>query len=929
LLLASDPNKHVFLFFLLSLFHSHVVLSLTIVDRTEYPPNTAVSLDLPSFFVDMMLKHAPQQPYDSFTVDQFSNDSHKVLLPFSSKRLNSNYLVQNTMAVHETTTEEDDDDSLFGSPPPQFEGRASSPALALPTATSTYKNSSSALNIPVSVFAGIQNVGTIALTGSQLDSELPIHPLALSLNHGMVPRPPALPQKQSQAIAASTTPSAVRSDCIVAPSTADPPRSSTARKRSRPSQPRFQSEPATEPALEFSLPDPSAPPPVHFLRSQENLLGKAGRVGGITTTLPQPRGSTPSNPILIGDDDDAPIIGRRNGSKSRESSIDPTKLAQPSNEEIVSVLVGQRDIFPVLESILKLIANGAQPKPRLTGFERRLPGSSTHECSMGPPAKKRKLNRVPAGAADWDVPFPFADGEGPTAYHQNWERDRGKQLIAELIKLIKVASRKAAAKKYIAQQIPGSEGGGEKRYIQGHYRPETALYGSQLESGIMSTCGNLQPMPGHPSQKTSLDSPLEPAIPPSIPSLQEEIQQSLDQLLSSFMESSVESADFMSTRDATDISQSPNSSVPPTAMFESWMNILNAFPIDSDGAGAETQVLSSESNMTTPLSVRSTPGIDDFGLLSIPPDLDVVLGSTVGTPPPVPTPSTSTLFDFTSISPTLPSTSVQDLPSSHSVEFDDFAFNPNLSVEPLDPLFLVPAATGTGTFANLSSAVSEDPTRPSSPLRSAGSESQAMTPTSASWELSLPDILSCSNGDGEGQGMWRDSLWSMFDDVAQHGLSYNSGVDLDLGRNGFGEKDDFLSLRPPVRDKGKAKEVVEPSSTTKMVETGPQIGPVTQSVFNALLSTKTRDELLACITGSASSTPISATAKPMKRSNETDSERSARQRRKEDIIRRAKERRQEIQEDLNNIKRQLWETTVEQAALIQLTKKLEVDGSET
>jgi len=843
------------------------------------------------------------------------------------------------MAVRELqVTAEDDDDSLFGSPPPpQFEGRAESPALALPSAASTYKSSSSALNLPISVVAGIQNVGTIALPGSQLDSEFPIHPLALSLNHGMVPRPPALPQKQFQTIAASTTPSAVRSDGTVTPFIANPSRSSAtapptscgssssgrARKRSRPSQPRFQSEPATEPAMEFPLPDPSAPPPVHFLRSQENLLGKAGRVGGITTTLPQPRGSTPSNPILIGDDDDAPIIGRRNGSKSRESSIDPTKLAQPTNEEIVSVLVGQRDIFPVLESILKLIAKGAQPKPRPTGFERRLPGSPTRECSMGPPSKKRKLNRVPAGAADWDVPFPFADGEGPNAYHQNWERDRGKQLVVELIKLIKVASRKAAAKKYIAQQKPGSEGG-EKRNIQGYYRPETALYDPQgSQNGIMLKGGDPpQPMPG---QKTTLDSSLELAVRPSIPS-QEEIQQSLDQLLSSIMESSVERADLGSTRETTDISQPPNWPVPSTAMFESWMNILNNFPTDSDGTGAEAQLLSSESNMTTPLSVRSTPGIDDFGVLPIPTNLE---GSTVGTPPPVPTPSTSTLFDFTSISPTLPSTSVQDLPS-HSVEFDEFAFDPNPGVEPLDSLFLVPAATGSGTSVNPILAISKDSSRPSPP-RSAGSESLAVTPTSPGWELSLPDIFS-SNNDGEGQGMWRDSLWTMFDDVAHHGPSGNSGVDLDLGRDDFGEKDlnvDFLSLQPPVRNKGKAKEVVEPSTTTKMVETVSQFGFVTQSVFNALLSTKTRDELVACITGSASSSTAPSTAKSMKRSSETDSERSARQHRKEDIIRRAKERRQEIREGLKDIKRQLWETTVEQAALIHLTKKLEVEGSET
>ena len=156
---------------------------------------------------------------------------------------------------------------------------------------------------------------------------------------------------------------------------------------------------------------------------------------------------------------------------------------------------------------------------------------------------------------------------------------------------------------------------------------------------------------------------------------------------------------------------------------------------------------------------------------------------------------------------------------------------------------------------------------------------------------------------------------------------------MDLGRSSFGENDldvDFLSLQPPVIGKGKAMEVVGPLTTTKIIETIPQIGSVAQSVFNALLSAKTRDELLACISGTTPSTTpsTSTTAKSMKRSDETDSERSARLRRKEDIIRRAKERRQEIQESLNNIKRQLWETTIEQAALVNLTKKLEVDSND-
>src|SRR6266508_1643138 len=90
-----------------------------------------------------------------------------------------------------------DQDSLFGSPPPspRLPGRPASPALALPSAGST-----SVANVSAHLLEkGNQkqgekdkNVGTIALPGSQLNSELPIHPLALSLSHGVVHRPPAL-----------------------------------------------------------------------------------------------------------------------------------------------------------------------------------------------------------------------------------------------------------------------------------------------------------------------------------------------------------------------------------------------------------------------------------------------------------------------------------------------------------------------------------------------------------------------------------------------------------------------------------------------------------------------------------------------------------------------------------------------------------------
>ncbi|KAF8442353.1 hypothetical protein L210DRAFT_3342551, partial [Boletus edulis BED1] len=58
----------------------------------------------------------------------------------------------------------------------------------------------------------------------------------------------------------------------------------------------------------------------------------------------------------------------------------------------------------------------------------------------------RKLKHVPAGAVDWDIPFPFAPGEGPEAYRDTWARDRTKQLATQLLKLVKNAAKRAAIK---------------------------------------------------------------------------------------------------------------------------------------------------------------------------------------------------------------------------------------------------------------------------------------------------------------------------------------------------------------------------------------------------------------------------------------------------------------------------------------------------
>jgi len=83
----------------------------------------------------------------------------------------------------------------------------------------------------------------------------------------------------------------------------------------------------------------------------------------------------------------------------------------------------------------------------------------------------------------------------------------------------------------------------------------------------------------------------------------------------------------------------------------------------------------------------------------------------------------------------------------------------------------------------------------------------------------------------------------------------------------------------------------------------------------------------ALLNSMATSTALAPSASTTNSHRQLVSGLSARQIRKEDILKRANERREEIQEELNTVKRRLWETTIEQAALIHLTRKLDAESN--
>lgn len=203
------------------------------------------------------------------------------------------------------------------------------------------------------------------------------------------------------------------------------------------------------------------------------------------------RGTTAENPIVVEDESlpRQPFIGKR---PLLSGSSTLSQLPRPTSEQILGSLLQQKNIIPIVVSLLRLLVPGAPslatttpnypqcpPPPPVTFiYDSR---SQSPEYFAGgdvsaPPVKRRKLNTVPAGAADWDVPYPFPQGHGPENYRETWERERGKQLLADLMQLVQGSAQKAAAKAWYQQRHYGRE-----PTVNKYYRPKTMYYG--LERG--------------------------------------------------------------------------------------------------------------------------------------------------------------------------------------------------------------------------------------------------------------------------------------------------------------------------------------------------------------------------------------------------------------------------------------------------------------
>ncbi|KAG6908541.1 hypothetical protein DXG01_004174 [Tephrocybe rancida] len=829
--------------------------------------------------------------------------------------------------------QEEDQDSLFGSPPSSpVRGRSPSPALALPSASNS-----------------TQNVGTIALPGSHHYSELPVTPLALSLSYALTELPQWPPALRSTAIP-SNTPTPTSSSRASSAGPSGRPKKKIKKAQSKESTPR-------PPPPEIPLPDPSGPVPANFLRNQSALLGTAGLVGGVKpahlSTNRRSRGTVISNPIVI-DDEEQPAPPRLSNFRQpypKQMEIAASLLPTPSTQDVVAMLIGQKDIFPVLESLLRLIAAGGgpqalnppTPKP-LTSFRRTpqsfqpsgsaMPGASTSFSTAGPssmpPQKKRRLNHVPAGAVDWDVPYPFPEGQGPESYRTTWEHQRGKQLVSQLVTLIKSAARKAATRKYLQneeakKQFLASQQAydrireaarlkeAEEPKVYGHYRPSTVTYGLQGEAAAAARAqvqavltdasnGNKKTTPAIVSTTPSCR-----PIPPSTSSTSgPQSSTPFDQLISSLLAATPNQNTDLSSRtsssnnaiigvdivepDSSATSGSPNPEGLDQGLFDNWMNILQTFPMPAQDFSSTHNMWGlppqSQSDASTS---TSTPANDDFGFFDFdqtdPSPVDpgsYDFGSIFGAE------STSST---TAIAHTVPSVSPTTQNTTPFFTPQDLAIDPALlAISIPQPSITTPA-----------NALETTPSLAGSPMPSLSSlgDIDPSTPNSAIWDQSMPEIFT---GFGEasvfenrlvgrvyrreglaGQGMWGRALRNTF----LQAYDFRQG----------GADDSLNTFSVTTEGKGKGKDTGDSVARPPL-----------------LLPTAARSEYGNF--SMSSSIPLQISAPSIAILRPADRPQTS----KADILRRATERKKQLKAEIETVRTQLWETTIEQGVLSHMNK---------
>jgi len=775
----------------------------------------------------------------------------------------------------------DDDDSLFGSPPPSpsARGRSPSPALALPGASSGQ------------LFRGsgpsAQNVGTIALPGSHY----------------------------SEPIAANN-----------------------AQRKKAHKKPR-QSTPRPPPTISF--PDPSQPPPSHFLRNQEALLGHAGLIAGLKPSrLPAVHcGASPSNPIVL-DDRETQIPSRPSTiGRSNFRHLDSSHLPTPSTQEVVDMLIKLKDIFPVLQSILKLLVSGTATGAQGQGIPAATTGargwSSQRRISVQPLVKRRKLNRVPAGAVDWDVPYPFLDGEGPEAYRQNWTKDRSRQLIAQLIGLVRVALEKATAKKHLDESA-------RRRRSERNRHPGCPVLTDRQRGGkganhYRDPCRDVTVSSAPNNTVETLPAGTrDPSVAPTSTPTPASSNTTFNDLLSTLLSvpdptqcaASSASPQTLAPSQLIGTDQSTNNLLPAShlssemadqSLVDSWMNILQTFSTDasitSDMLQPDGNLLDflSGMNPSADLSTCTSGDISSFsttnpegqqslnfstldfnqmGNLDLALDL-IANGSTSAT-----TGQVGALadggFDLSIPCDGPERGDGQSAPLSDTpIDLDKLIGEPqniltNTEQLPLDinalldPRLLAMSSPYTSAIQSVPSTGDADSQILSNFLPSPPSTLGPVTPTSADCDVTLPGVV--AEGQSHIQGTRRDgplTLVSMTD--VNHGKDLGGGVEIMPA-------DSFTNISRSEEPKKSGSQAV-PLNTPVPSSSSTPMTPVPQPPSGIFSVVRLKDW-----------------QKPKRKLKKTD------------VLKKAEERREELRASLEQTKVKLWGITIEHGVLLQLLR---------
>ncbi|KXN84752.1 hypothetical protein AN958_12179 [Leucoagaricus sp. SymC.cos] len=842
-----------------------------------------------------------------------------------------------------------DEDSLFGSPPPSpsaARGRSPSSALALSSASSSGPQC-------LSSSSTTQNVGTIALPGSHTHSEPQINPIAsLSLPGGLCtpflpqPLPSSYPQSRQAQLIPPPPP----------PLQQQPARRPPAQTRKQAPKRKAKSTTPRPPPPAIPLPDPSEPPPAHFLRNQQALLGHAGLIAGIkpsrlTTHGGSSCGASPSNPIVL-EDNDAQTPSTSVGRSHIEyfKNLDRSKLPTPSVQEVVDILIKQKDIFPVLQSILKLLAFGVSG-----GHSGYLPTTQPWSSTRGlgqalfqaPPVKRRKLNRVPAGAADWDVPYPFLEGEGPEAYKQNWVKERGRHLVSQLVGLVHVALDKAAAKRHLvelaqwkdvepqcqnsASSVDQPEGGKHAS----HYRGESGGAGpSTQELAEVTPTESPGTFIPPPSQVDTLDQ--DPSPPPDLPSADNTV---LNDLFSALLSASgpthpashgltsthtppfTEPLNLPQSTDnilaSFDLSAPPNGTA-DQSLVDSWMNILQTFPLPADGLRMGTIPSSND------VSLESLFGIDtpsDFSAFASPVSGDASSFSTT------PNPDSQQSLNLSSFALDQALNSLADgAPSLITDQTQlpmDFTFDlPALSRKEPGQAEVRPPAAAQAAPMDVDEPLVQ-PLHPKEPIPAPSTASLPSQPVNIDelidprlLALSVPNSLGTSQNSHTGNPSTQQaSSTSSVETQAAPAFLLSPVSTLEPATPSSAEWD--LSLpQVNVGEQHQSQGPVGASKEPLNTQTGSR-GPAKKRT-----SRPTSSRLRVAPSDPASATPQPAGVFSVLRVEDLQPkpEKSTRKLKKTDVLKKAGEKRQQLKTRLEQVKIKLWETTIEHGALLQLMR---------